>query len=150
MKVAAKRPRIVRASPRRVPKRSPPSDEWLEATMVRLRGLILRADPQMVEEQKWKKPSNPEGVPVWSHDGIVCIGNILKHSVRLTFPGGTDIRDPRKLFNSRLDSTAVRAIDFYEDEPLNEPAVIALIKEAVLVNASYQEERAARRKTRKH
>jgi hypothetical protein len=90
----------------------------------------------MVEEVKWKKPSNPAGVPVWSHDGIVCIGDALKNSVRLTFPKGALITDPKKLFNSRLDSKTNRAIDVSEGEPVDDAALAALIRDAVRLNLS--------------
>jgi len=83
---------------------------------------------------KWKKPSRPEGVPVWSLDGIVCIGEMLKNAVRLTFPKGAQMHDPNKLFNARLDSSSVRAIDFREGEKIPEAALRALILEAVGLN----------------
>jgi hypothetical protein len=111
-------------------------DDWRGQKMSRLRSLILRADPAVVEEVKWRKPSNPMGVPVWSHDGIVCIGNALKSAVRLTFPKGAQIKDPKKLFNTRLDSKTVRAIDFREGEAVDEPALRALILKAVGLNRS--------------
>jgi hypothetical protein len=101
-----------------------------------LRALIQNADREVVEEVKWKKPSNPTGVPVWSHDGIVCIGEALKNAVRLTFPKGAVLDDPQKLFNARLDSNSVRAIDFREGDKVDEDAVKALIQEAVLLNTS--------------
>ena len=101
-----------------------------------LRALIQNADREVVEEVKWKKPSNPTGVPVWSHDGIVCIGEALKNAVRLTFPKGAALDDPKKLFNARLDSNSVRAIDFRERDKVDEDAVKALIQEAVLLNLS--------------
>jgi hypothetical protein len=88
----------------------------------------------IVEEVKWKKPSRPEGVPVWSHDGIVCIGEMLKKAVRLTFPKGARVKDPDKLFNARLDSKSVRAIDFFEGEKVPETALSALILAAVDLN----------------
>jgi hypothetical protein len=110
--------------------------DWRSVTLARLRTLIRKADPEIVEELKWKKPSNPEGDPVWSHDGIVCVGNTLKSSVRLTFPSGAEIRDPKKLFNSRLDSKSVRAIDVHEGEELDPKALIAIVAEAVRRNRS--------------
>lgn len=81
----------------------------------------------MAEGVKWKKPSKPEGVPVWSVDGIVCIGEMLKSAVRLTFPKGTQVKDPKKLFSARLDSNSVRAIDFREGEEPPAAAVKALV-----------------------
>jgi hypothetical protein len=89
----------------------------------------------MVEDVKWKKPSRPEGVPVWSFDGNVCIGEMLKSAVRLTFPKGAQLKDPKKLFNSRLDSKSVRAIDFREGEKVPEADVKALVREAVGLNS---------------
>ncbi|HVH16207.1 MAG TPA: DUF1801 domain-containing protein [Candidatus Angelobacter sp.] len=102
----------------------------------RLRALIMKADPGVVEEVKWKKPSNPMGVPVWSHDGIVCIGDTLKNAVRLTFPKGAELKDPKKLFNTRLDSKTVRAIDFHDGDAVDEAALEVPILRAVKLNTS--------------
>jgi hypothetical protein len=110
------------------------SRDWRGQTLSRLRAVVLRADPALVEEVKWKKPSRPEGVPVWSLDGIVCVGETLKNAVRLTFPKGAQLEDPKKLFNKRLDSKSVRAIDFYEGEKVPEAALRALIVEAAALN----------------
>jgi hypothetical protein len=107
---------------------------WRGQTMSELRAVIHRADAAIVEEMKWKKPSNPTGVPVWSHDGIVCIGEPLKSAVRLTFPKGAMLKDPKKLFNARLDSKSVRAMDVHEGDRVDEAALRALIVEAVRVN----------------
>ena len=96
--------------------------------------MIKKADPGVVEEVKWKKPSNPTGVPVWSHDGILCIGEALKNAVRLTFPKGALIKDSKKLFNARLDSKSVRAVDFEDGDAIDEAALRALILEAVRLN----------------
>jgi hypothetical protein len=111
-------------------------DNWRGEMLSRLRALIKQADPALVEEVKWKKPSRPEGVPVWSHDGILCFCDTLKNAVRLTFPKGAQMKDPQKLFNTRLDSKEVRAIDFHEGDTINEAALIALILEAVGLNKS--------------
>ena len=108
--------------------------DWRGKKLSQLRALIKKADAAMVEEVKWKKPSNPMGVPVWSHDGIICIGNTLKNAVRLTFPKGAQMKDPRKLFNTRLESNTVRAIDFHEDNNVDEPALKTLILDAVRLN----------------
>jgi len=110
--------------------------DWRGEKLSQLRTLIKKADPGLVEEVKWKKPSNPMGVPVWSHDGILCIGEILKHAVRLTFPKGAQMLDPKNLFNTRLDSNTVRAIDFHESDPIDEAVLKALILEAVGLNTS--------------
>jgi hypothetical protein len=109
---------------------------WRGERLSQLRALIKRADPGVIEEVKWKKPSRPEGVPVWSHDGIVCIGETLKSAVRLTFPKGAQLKDPKSLFNTRLDSKAVRAIDFYEGDAINASALKALILEGARLNRS--------------
>jgi hypothetical protein len=110
------------------------SDDWRGETLARLRAIVLGAGPAVVEEVKWKKPSRPEGVPVWSLDGIVCIGEMLKNAVRLTFPKGAKVTDPEKLFNARMDSSSIRAIDFHEGEKVPEAALQALIREAVDMN----------------
>ncbi|TMF85707.1 MAG: DUF1801 domain-containing protein [Chloroflexi bacterium] len=108
--------------------------DWRGRRLSELRDLIKRADAGIVEEVKWKKPSNPSGVPVWSHDGIVCIGEPLKNAVRLTFPKGASTKDPKRLFNARLDSNSVRAIDTREGDKVDEVALTALIQEAVRLN----------------
>jgi hypothetical protein len=112
------------------------SGDWRGERLAQLRALIKEADPAVVEEVKWKKPSRPEGVPVWSHDGIICVADTLKNAVRLTFPKGARLADPRQLFNTRLDSKTVRAIDFRESEPVAAAALQALILEAVGLNTS--------------
>lgn len=109
---------------------------WRSGMLSRLRALIDGADPDVTEEVKWKKPSKPLGVPVWSHDGILCIGDTLKSSVRLTFPKGALIRDPAKLFNARMDSSTVRAIDFHENDHIDEDALRGVVLEAVRLNTS--------------
>ena len=110
--------------------------DWRSETLAQLRALIKQADPDVVEEIKWKKPSNPLGVPVWSHDGILCVGDTLKNAVRLTFPQGAQMKDPQQLFNTRLDSKTVRAIDFHQGDTVAEAALKALIVEAVGLNTS--------------
>jgi hypothetical protein len=110
------------------------SSDWRGEMLSVLRGVVLGAGPAVVEEVKWKKPSRPEGVPVWSVDGIVCIGEMLKNAVRLTFPKGAQLKDPEKLFNARLDSSSVRAIDFREGEKVPKAAVKALVVEAARRN----------------
>ena len=110
------------------------ADDWKGRKLSLLRALIKKADSAVVEEVKWKKPSKPSGVPVWSHNGIICVADILKNAVRLTFPKGTQVKDPKKLFNTRLDSKTVRAIDFYEDNGVNESALKAINLDAVKLN----------------
>jgi hypothetical protein len=117
------------------------ADDWRGQKLAQLRALIKAADPGVVEEVKWKKPSNPRGVPVWSHNGIICLGDTLKKAVRLTFPKGAQLKDPKKLFNTRLESNTVRAIDFHEGDPVDEAALKALILEAVALNTPKERER---------
>lgn len=112
------------------------SGDWRGKKLSQLRTIIKKADSALIEEVKWKKPSKPSGVPVWSHHGILCVADTLKNAVRLTFPKGAQIRDPKKLFNTRLDSKTVRAIDFFEDSAINESALKAIILEAVRVNSA--------------
>ena len=110
--------------------------DWRSERLSQLRALIQKADPAVIEEVKWKKPSRPMGVPVWSHDGILCVADTLKKAVRLTFPSGAQMKDPKKLFNTRLDSKTVRAIDFHEGDTVDEAALKSLILEAVKLNTS--------------
>ena len=109
---------------------------WRSTVLSQLRVAIKRADPAAVEEVKWKKPTRPMGIPVWCHDGNVCIGEALKNAVRLTFPKGALIKDPKQLFNARLDSNSVRAIDFHEGDIVDQTALKALIVQAVRLNTS--------------
>ncbi len=115
--------------------------DWRGAKLAQLRAIIKETDPAVVEEVKWKKPSRPEGVPVWSHDGIICVADTLKNAVRLTFPKGAQMKDPKKLFNTRLDSRSVRAIDFHQGDTVDEAALTALILDAVELNTSKRRER---------
>jgi hypothetical protein len=109
--------------------------DWRGKTLARLRALIKQADPQVVEEWKWRKPSNP-GVPVWSHQGIICTGETYKSVVKLTFFKGASVEDPSGLFNSSLEGNTRRAIDFHEDDEIDEKAFTALIQAAVSLNES--------------
>ena len=117
------------------------AEGWKGRKLSQLRALIKAADPTVVEDVKWKKPSKPEGVPVWSHNGTICVADILKNAVRLTFPKGAQIEDPQKLFNTRLDSNTVRAIDFSEGGQLDEAALQALILDAVRLNTLKERKR---------
>ncbi len=109
--------------------------DWRGETLARLRTLIKQADPQMVEEVKWRKPSNAMlGVPVWEHDGIICTGETYKNAVKLTFAKGASLKDPSGLFNSSLEGNTRRAIDFHEGDKINEKALTALIRAAVALN----------------
>ena len=114
---------------------SKPSGDWQEETLAGMRALILEAAPEMIEERKWRKPSNGmKGVPVWSHDGIVCTGEKYKKVVKLTFAKGASLPDPSRLFNSSLEGNTRRAIDIHEGEQVDERAFKALIKAAVVHN----------------
>jgi len=115
---------------------SKPARDWRSATLARMRELILAAVPGMTEERKWKKPSNPAGVPTWSHDGIVCTGETYKQVVKLTFAHGAKLPDPARLFNAGLEGNMRRAIDLHEGETVDAAAFKALIKAAVARNAS--------------
>ena len=108
---------------------------WREETLARMRALILEADPEMIEERKWKKASNGmAGVPVWSHNGIVCTGETYAKVVKLTFAQGANIPDPSRLFNSSLEGNMRRAIDIHEGEKIDARAFKALVKAAVVQN----------------
>ena len=116
--------------------------DWREDTLDRMRALIMEADPEMIEERKWKKPSNAmAGVPVWSHDGIVCTGETYTKVVKLTFAQGASLRDPAGLFNSSLEGNTRRAIDIREGEQVDARAFKALVKAAVARNAAAQEKK---------
>jgi hypothetical protein len=119
--------------------------DWRGKTLAHLRQLIHDADPDIVEEWKWVKPTNP-GIPVWSHDGGVCTGESYKQVVKLTFYRGASIKDPKKLFNSSLDGNVRRAIDFREGEKINEAAFKELIRAAVAANSAARAQRAAKKK----
>jgi hypothetical protein len=110
--------------------------DWRAETLDRIRALIAEADPGIVEERKWKKPSNPAGVPTWSHGGIVCTGETYKDRVKLTFARGAALPDPAGLFNSSLDGGTRRAIDIRDGEQLDAAAFKALIQAAVAENAA--------------
>jgi hypothetical protein len=107
--------------------------DWRGETLARVRKLIKQADPDVVEEWKWKKATNP-GVPVWSHSGIICTGETYKNAVKLTFAKGASLEDPKGLFNSSLDGNVRRAIDIHEGDKINEAALKALVRAAVALN----------------
>jgi hypothetical protein len=108
--------------------------DWRGATLVRIRRLIKEADPDVVEEVKWRKPSNPMGVPTWSHAGILCTGETYKDKIKLTFARGASLEDPKGLFNSSLTGGTRRAIDIPEGADVDEAAFKALINAAVAEN----------------
>jgi hypothetical protein len=114
--------------------------DWRGKTLSRMRTLIKKADPAVVEEWKWVKATSP-GTPVWSHDGIICTGEPYKSVVKLTFAKGASLKDPSRLFNSSLDGNVRRAIDIHEGENVDESAFKALIREAVALNSSSKSKR---------
>ncbi len=121
----------------RIDARSKVPSDWRDETLARIRILIRQADPEVVEEVKWRKPSNSmRGVPVWSHDGIICTGETYKNVVKMTFAKGAALPDPASLFNSGLEGNTRRAIDFHEDDKIDEKALKALIRAAVALNTS--------------
>jgi hypothetical protein len=112
--------------------------DWRGAVLARMRRLIREADPEVVEEVKWRKPSNPSGVPTWSHAGIICTGETYKDKVKLTFARGAALQDPSGLFNSSLEGGTRRAIDIREGGAIDEGAFKALIREAVALNLAHK------------
>ena len=117
--------------------------DWRGETLARVRSLIREADPEMVEEVKWRKPSNAMlGVPVWEHAGIICTGETYKAVVKLTFAKGASLKDPSGLFNASLEGNVRRAIDFHEGDKIDEKALKALIRAAVALNISLRANRA--------
>jgi hypothetical protein len=115
--------------------------DWRGETLARLRKIIKEADPDVVEEVKWRKPSNPSGVPVWEHDGIICTGETYKAAVKLTFANGAALKDPARLFNASLDGNVRRAIDIREGEKIDERALKALVRAAVRLNTAKKKAR---------
>jgi hypothetical protein len=107
--------------------------DWRGKTLAKVRALVHDADPEIVEEWKWKKASSP-GTPVWSHGGIVCTGETYKNVVKMTFAKGAALKDPSRLFNSSLEGNVRRAIDIHEGEKVNEAALKDLIRSAVVLN----------------
>jgi hypothetical protein len=115
---------------------SAPSTDWRTETLARLRELIEAAAPDAVEEVKWRKPTNPAGVPAWSQNGLLCTGEVYKDKVKITFAKGAALPDPAGLFNASLDGNARRAIDFHEGDKIKVTAFKALVRAAVALNAS--------------
>ncbi len=130
----------VRAAAANITRRIEELGDWRGETLAQVRQLIHAADPDMQEEWKWR------GVPVWSHDGIVCTGESYKEVVKLTFARGAGLKDPKKLFNSSLEGNTRRAIDLREGEKINQTALKQLIRAAVAANSTALAERAARKK----
>jgi hypothetical protein len=111
------------------------SSDWREEALSRIRRLIKEADPEVVEEVKWRKPTNPDGIPVWYHDGIICTGETYKNHIRLTFADGAAVKDPSHLFNANLEGVT-RAIVIHENDELDGNAFKSLIRAAVAQNRS--------------
>jgi hypothetical protein len=109
--------------------------DWRGEMLARIRALVKQADPEVVEEWKWVKATNP-GTPVWSHDGIICTGETYKSVVKMTFAKGASLKDPSGLFNSSLEGNVRRAIDFHEGDKIDEKALKALVRSAVALNTS--------------
>ena len=143
--MTAKRAPNNSAASKNIAKRIVELGDWRGETLARVRQFIHDADPAIEEEWKWEKPTNP-GIPVWSHDGIVCTGESYKQVVKLTFARGASLPDPRKLFNSSLEGNTRRAIDIREGEKLNEAAFKELVRSAVAANSAVRAPRASPRK----
>ncbi|MEO6208559.1 MAG: DUF1801 domain-containing protein [Gemmatimonadaceae bacterium] len=132
------------AASKSITKRIKELGDWRGETLAQLRQLIHDADPDILEEWTWAKPKSP-GIPVWSHDGIVCTGESYKQVVKLTFARGASLEDPKQLFNSSLEGSTRRAIDIREGEKLNEAAFRKLIRGAVTANTAALAKRASKR-----
>lgn len=109
---------------------------WKGDILSRLRKVITQADADVVEEIKWKMATRPEGLPVWTHDGIVCFAETWKDNIKLIFSKGAQLKDPKKLFNARLNSSEVRAIEYHDGDPVDETALHNLVMEAVEINTA--------------
>ncbi len=109
-------------------------NDWRGKMLVRIRKLVKQADPEIIEEVKWRKPTNPAGVSAWSHEGLVCTGETYKSVVKVTFAKGAQLEDPAELFNASLDGNARRAIDIHEGDKIDEQALKTLIRAAVKLN----------------
>ncbi|MCE5232735.1 MAG: DUF1801 domain-containing protein [Mizugakiibacter sp.] len=116
-----------------------PTSDWRAERLNRVRALIRQAAPAAIEEAKWKKPSNPAGVPTWSDHGIICTGESYKEKVKLTFAKGASLRDPHGLFNTSLDGNTRRAIDLKQSDMLDEQAFVELVQAAVALNRGVAE-----------
>lgn len=108
--------------------------DWRGETLARVRALIRKADPDVSEDVKWRKPANPTGVPVWEHAGLICTGETYRDKVKFTFAKGASLDDPSGLFNASLDGNTRRAIDLHEGDAVDEAAFAALVREAVALN----------------
>jgi hypothetical protein len=142
-KTAAKAGKDASSPARLIDARIAALGDWRGAMLARVRKIIRQADPDMVEEVKWRKPSNPLGVAVWEHDGIVCTGETYKAAVKMTFARGAALKDPLGLFNSSLEGNARRAIDLHEGDTIDEAALQALIRAAVALNTAKKKPKGA-------
>ena len=124
------------SAPELIDKRIADLGDWRGRMLGGIRALIKQADPEVVEEVKWRKPSNPMGVPVWSHEGIICTGETYREKVKLTFAKGAALADPAGLFNASLEGNARRAIDLHEGDDVDEDAFQSLIRAAVAMNTA--------------
>jgi hypothetical protein len=135
-KVASKAAKSEASAPQSIDAKIKALGDWRGEMLAQLRKLIKEADPEVVEEVKWRKPSNPLGVPVWEHAGMICTGETYKSAVKLTFARGAALADPSRLFNSSLEGNVRRAIDFHEGDKIDAKALKALIRAAVALNTS--------------
>lgn len=143
MKKTSKARSTAQSPSRQAGAKSSIQSDWRAEMLARLRDLIQQADPEVVEEVKWRKPSNAmKGVPVWSHAGMICTGETYKNAVKLTFAKGASLKDPSGLFNSSLEGNTRRAIDFHEGDKIDEKAFTALIRAAVALNTAGQTKKA--------
>jgi hypothetical protein len=126
-------------------KKATKKGDWRSETFAKVRTIIKQADPGVSEDVKWRKPSNPAGVPVWEHDGLICTGEIYKDKVKLTFARGAALKDPAGLFNSSLDGNVRRAIDIREGDKINDKALKALVREAVELNTAKRAQKKPKR-----
>ena len=133
-----KRPLPVESASRLIDEKIKELGDWRGKTLSQIRILIKQADPEVAEELKWRKPSNPAGVPVWYHDGIICTGETYMNHVRLTFAKGASLKDPKGLFNSGLEGNVRRAIDIHEGDKVDEAALKDLVRAAVALNLKGQ------------
>lgn len=134
MKKAIKKTAAKKAAPKKA--LASKSADWRREMLARIRALIEEAVPEVSEEAKWKKPSNPAGVPTWSHNGIICTGETYKDKVKFTFARGASLKDPSGLFNASLDAGTRRAIDIAEGDKINESAFKALVRAAAALNTA--------------
>ncbi|VVB74996.1 Uncharacterised protein [Candidatus Tiddalikarchaeum anstoanum] len=134
-------PKIDESAPKLIGKHIIELDDWRGKILTTIRKIIHDADPDIIEELKWKKPTNPAGTPVWSHDGIVCTGETYKDHVKLTFAKGAFLKDPKRIFNASLEGNLTRAVDIHEGETINEAALTELIRAAVAYNISEKKKR---------